>query len=126
KHFLELHATSNSKAVRGFSEEVMQIFLDFDWPGNVRELQNVIEHAVNLAKGEVIEAGDLPQNIKDTFPRAEADTTSLKDTERNLIIQVLQQTKGNKYQAAKTLGITRSTLYGKLRKHGITVSGKEG
>ena len=126
KHFLELHATANSKAVRGFSEEVMQIFLDYDWPGNVRELQNVVEHAVILAKGEVIEAGDLPQNIKDTFPRAEADITSLKDTERNLILQVLQQTKGNKYQAAKTLGITRSTLYGKLRKHGITVSGKDG
>ena len=104
----------------------MQIFLDYDWPGNVRELQNVVEHAVILAKGEVIEAGDLPQNIKDTFRRAEADTTSLKDTERNLILQVLQQTKGNKYQAAKTLGITRSTLYGKLRKHGITVSGKDG
>jgi transcriptional regulator with GAF, ATPase, and Fis domain len=125
KHFLELHATANSKAVRGFSEEVMQIFLDYDWPGNVRELQNVVEHAVILAKGEVIEAGDLPQNIKNTFSRAEADITSLKDTERNLILQVLQQTKGNKYQAAKTLGITRSTLYGKLRRHGITVSGKD-
>jgi len=124
KHFLELHATANSKAVRGFSKEVMQVFLDYDWPGNVKELQNVVEHAVILAKGEVIEAGDLPQNIKDTFPRAKADTTSLKDTERNLILQVLQQTKGNKYQAAKTLGITRSTLYGKLRKHAIMVSGK--
>ena len=124
KQFLDLHATANSKAVRAFSEEVMQAFLDYDWPGNVRELQNVIEHAVILYKGEV-EASDLPQNIKDTFPRAEADTTSLKNTERHLILQVLQQTKGNKYQAAKTLGITRSTLYGKMRKHGIVVSGKE-
>ena len=63
---------------------------------------------------------DLPQNLKETAPRAEADITSLRDTERNLILRVLREVKGNKYRAAKKLGITRSTLYGKLRKHGIT------
>jgi len=124
KHFLELHATANSKALRGFSEEVMQIFLDFDWPGNVRELQNVVEHAVILAKGDMITELDLPQSLKETSPRTHADIASLKDTERNLILKVLQDTEGNKYQAAKRLGITRSTLYGKLRKHGIVVPGK--
>jgi transcriptional regulator of acetoin/glycerol metabolism len=97
----------------------MQIFLDYDWPGNVRELQNVVEHGVILAKGDMITQIDLPHNLKESFPRAEADIASLKDTEKNLILKVYSETEGNKYQAAKILGITRSTLYGKLRKHGI-------
>ena len=121
KHFLEIYSTANSKAIIGFSEEVMQIFLDHDWPGNVRELQNVVEHAVILAKGDMITEIDLPHDLKETFPRAEAGISSLKDTEKNLILKVLKETEGNKYQAAKILGITRSTLYGKLRKHGIMV-----
>ncbi len=121
KHFLEVYSTASSKAIRGFSEEVMQIFLDYDWPGNVRELQNVVEHAVILAKGEMIRQIDLPHSLKETFPRTYADISSLKDTEKNLILKVLNETDGNKYQAAKRLGITRSTLYGKLRKHAIMV-----
>jgi len=99
----------------------MQIFLDYDWPGNVREIQNVVEHGVILAKGDMITEIDLPHDLKETFPRAEADISSLKDTEKKLILKVLEETEGNKYQAAKRLGITRSTLYGKLRKHGIMV-----
>ena len=121
KHFLEVYSTASSKAIRGFSEEVMQIFLDYDWPGNVRELQNVVEHAVILAKGEMITQIDLPHSLKETFPRTYADISSLRDTEKNLILKVLKETDGNKYQAAKRLGITRSTLYGKLRKHAIMV-----
>ena len=124
KHFLEIYSTANSKAMRGFSEEVMKIFLDHDWPGNVRELQNVVEHAVILAKGDMITETDLPQNLRETFPRPpHADISSLKDTEKNLILKVLRETEGNKYQAAKRLGITRSTLYGKMRKHGIMAPG---
>ena len=125
KHFLKVYSNANGKQINGFSEEVMQIFPDYNWPGNVRELQNVVEHAVILAKGEMIEEINLPQNIKETVPPAEADISSLKDTERNVILRVLQDTEGNKYQAAKRLGITRSTLYGKLRRHGIMVSGKD-
>jgi len=125
QHFLEVYATAGGKGISGYSEEVMQIFMDYDWPGNVRELQNVVEHAVILAKTEMIEPMDLPQNLKETAPRAKADITSLRDTERSLILRVLREVKGNKYRAAKKLGITRSTLYGKLRRHGIIASGKE-
>jgi transcriptional regulator with GAF, ATPase, and Fis domain len=121
EYFFENYRNANGKQIRGLSEEVMQIFMGYDWPGNVRELQNVIEHAVILAKGDMIIAIDLPHNLKETFPFKHADISSLRDTERNLILKVLRETEGNKYQAAKILGITRSTLYGKLRKHGIIV-----
>ena len=119
KHFRKVYSSANGKRIKEFSQEVMQIFLDYDWPGNVRELQNVVEHAVILAKKEIITEVDLPHNLKEAIPGTEADITSLKTTERNLIMKVLEETKGNKYQAAKKLGITRSTLYGKLRRHGI-------
>jgi Nif-specific regulatory protein len=119
KHFLDMHASSSKKAIRGFSEEVMKIFLSYNWPGNVRELQNVIEHAVILTKDELITESDLPHNLRGAVPRAEEATRSLKETEKNLILKVLKEVRGNKYQAAKRLGITRSTLYGKMRKHGI-------
>jgi two-component system response regulator HydG len=119
KHFRKVYSSANGKRIKEFSQDVMQIFLDYDWPGNVRELQNVVEHAVILAKKEIITEVDLPHNLKEAIPGTEADITSLKTTERNLIMKVLEETKGNKYQAAKKLGITRSTLYGKLRRHGI-------
>ena len=123
RYFLEIYSTANSKAIRGFSQQVMQIFLDYDWPGNVRELQNVVEHGVILAKGDMITEIDLPHNLRETFfPCTHADISSLKDTEKNVILKVLRETEGNKYRAAKRLGITRSTLYGKLRKHEIMVS----
>jgi len=121
RHFLEIYSTANGKEIRGFSEEVMQIFLVYDWPGNVRELQNAVEHAVILAKGEMITEADIPHALREAFPRTKAHITSLQDSEKSLILRVLKETQGNKYRAAKILGITRSTLYGKLRKHGITV-----
>ena len=124
EHFLEMHCKFNGKKIKGFSKGVMQFFFNYNWPGNVRELQNVVEHAVILAKGDMIIEDDLPLNLKDTFSPSEPDTASLKITERNLILKIMQETKGNKYQAAKKLGITRSTLYGKLRKHGIMASGE--
>ena len=66
---------------------------------------------------------DLPHNLKETFSQTGTDVTSIRDTEKNLIMKVLEETKGNKHHAAKKLGITRSTLYGKLKKYGIEVPG---
>lgn len=125
KHFLDIYASSSKKALRGFSEDVMKIFLSYNWPGNVRELQNVVEHAVILTKGEIITENDLPKNLRWAVPRSEEAIRSLKETEKNLILKVLKEVRGNKYQAAKRLGITRSTLYGKMRKHGIAILEKE-
>jgi transcriptional regulator with GAF, ATPase, and Fis domain len=121
KHFLDLYTSSSKKVVRGFSEEVMNIFLSYKWPGNVRELQNVVEHAVILTKGELITENDLPQNLRSAVPQSEEPPRSLRETEKNLIVKVLKEVGGNKYQAAKKLGITRSTLYGKMKKHGIEI-----
>ena len=98
---------------------------NYHWPGNVRELESAIERAVLLAKGDRIEASDLP------FTATEAPATNnnqfhvppnmkLEDIEREVIYQTLQRTKGNKQAAATALGIYRPRLYSKIRKYNLT------
>ena len=86
-----------------------------DWPGNVRELHNALERAVILCDGELITAEHLPLQVSSVVaPRRPA---RLSDIERRAIEQVLSESDGNKSKAARRLGITRTQLYGRLRKH---------
>jgi transcriptional regulator with PAS, ATPase and Fis domain len=109
--------------VEGFSEAAMQILMDYDWPGNVRELRNVVERALVFARGEEILPENLPQDI--ASPRAvkrpeDSETPpSLNEIEREHIQRVLNFTGGNKQQAAKILGISRATLYEKIKTYKI-------
>ena len=119
--FLQKISQEKKKEVTGFSPEVMEIFLSHPWPGNVRELENVIEHAVIVAKQDKILTKDLPQSffqlsVADSFP------ITLKDHERDLILKTLEETNWNKYQTAKRLKINRSSLYGKMRRYGLKKS----
>src|SRR5262249_60021516 len=74
QHFLRLYAAKNNRVLEGLSDEAMGCLEAYRWPGNVRELENVVERAVVLARGGVIEAGDLPPNVAErggTFTRTE-------------------------------------------------------
>ncbi|MDY6864071.1 MAG: sigma 54-interacting transcriptional regulator [Thermodesulfobacteriota bacterium] len=124
KHFLKNYCKIINKNIKGFSEEVFQILLNYHWPGNVRELQNIIEHGVILAKEDMIKEADLPLILKVGSNDSIEKITSLKAVEKNIILKVLKETGENKYQTAKKLGITRSTLYGKLKKYGIKLKGR--
>ncbi len=117
-HFLQRFSQEKGKDVRNFSPEAMEIFLAHSWPGNVRELENVIEHAVIVAKREKVLIKDLPTYLlKESSPVQRA--TTLQDYEKNLIVKVLEETNWNKHQAAKRLNINRSTLYGKIKRYGL-------
>jgi transcriptional regulator of acetoin/glycerol metabolism len=96
----------------------MEIFLAHHWPGNIRELENVIEHAVIIAKQEKIVTKDLPQYLPQK-PLAGQELITLQDYERDLILKTLEETHWNKNQTAKRLKINRSTLYGKMRRYGL-------
>ena len=89
-----------------------------DWPGNIRELKNVINIAARNVEGSVITATDLP--ISRSSPEV-TDSLRLRDSnvERQRIIEALEKTEGNKTQAAKLLGIGRTTLVYKLKQHGL-------
>ncbi|MEW6111874.1 MAG: sigma 54-interacting transcriptional regulator [Thermodesulfobacteriota bacterium] len=116
--FLRRFAAHQGKDIHGFSSEAMRLMLDYDWPGNVRELENSVEHAVVLAKRDQVDAHDLPHGRRNNVRRnAAPQTTSIRQSEKALLQQVLEECGWNKAEAARMLGIGRSTLYAKLRKY---------
>jgi len=103
------------------SDEAMRALQDYRWPGNVRELRNVMERAVLLANGGVIQARDLP--LHDTQAPARGgtngDVVSLAEVERRHIESVLSRTNWHQGRAATVLGISSKTLYRKIREYGF-------
>jgi transcriptional regulator with PAS, ATPase and Fis domain len=117
--FLERVSKKIGKPMRGFSSEAMEVLTRYAWPGNVRELENVLERTAILAKGSEIDATDLPPNLRDG-PNGGADLKlSLAENERLYILKTLAECNWNKKLAASVLGINRSSLYSKLKKHQI-------
>jgi two-component system response regulator HydG len=115
------------RSIAGFTPAACQALLAHDWPGNVRELQNAIERAVALARGNLVELDDLPK--LEPRPRAPVDAVrarahepsrsdmSLEAIEREHILAVLDQSGGNKAEAARRLGIGTATLFRKLKRY---------
>ena len=99
----------------------MRLFLDYSWPGNVRELENCIEHAVVLAKGDRIEVADLPSafHLAAPSPSVIGTKNTMMENEAKLLKEVLDECGWNKKEAARRLGISRNTLYRKLKKYQI-------
>lgn len=98
----------------------MELLSAYDWPGNIRQLENAIERAVIMTLHERIESDDLPSYLKEPPERKEKDVSLvIKDVERELIKRALTEAKGNKTQAAKLLGISRRTLFYKIKEYGI-------
>ena len=93
----------------------------YGWPGNVRELANVLERAQILAENHVITLDDMPESIIDAAPAVAAggDPGHLREVERRHVLEVLQEYKGNKVQAARALGISRRALYRMIVKYGL-------
>jgi len=116
-HFLDKFAKSMNKPVGGFSEEAMQVLLNYHWPGNVRELRNVIERAMVITKEEIIKAAELSLPFHADGGPPEVD--SLEEAEKLHILRILNKTNRNITQSAELLGIERATLYNKIKKYGI-------
>jgi two-component system response regulator HydG len=120
RHFLHRFGGSQGKKIEEFSPEAMRLLLNYSWPGNVRELENSIEHAAVLAKGRKVEGSDLPAVLCNGVSLRRGKKSTLIDNERRLLQEVLEECGWNKKQTAKRLGISRTTLYGKLKKYQIT------
>jgi two-component system response regulator HydG len=121
RHFLRRFAAEQRKEIKDFSNDAMKLLLHYSWPGNVRELENTVEHATVLAKGSHIEASDLPTVLHTAAKSAQkSKPPTLVEHESKLLQEVLDECGWNKKQAAKRLGISRSTLYDKLKKYQIT------
>jgi transcriptional regulator with GAF, ATPase, and Fis domain len=123
RHFLRLFAHDQKRDLDGLSPEAMRLIMDYTWPGNVRELENSIEHAVVLAKGALVEPYDLPLSILQTSRskdvNGQGNFLTIEEQEKVLLRRVLEACAWNKKEAALRLGISRSTLYDKLKRYGI-------
>ena len=122
KHFItEFDRKRN--IIREISDDALQVLTEYNWPGNVRELENCIERAFSLGVKGVIEIKDLPKSVlpgtgKSVTPEYVGETT-LSEHEKEVIIQTLKATAGNKRKAAKKLNIGITTLYRKMKKYEI-------
>lgn len=114
-----------NKNVNAFSSEAIDLIFQHNWPGNVRELENVVERCMVLAKSEIIEPRDLPPELRagDQSGLSDHEIANLDRIERNHVRAILEKCAWNKYKAAKIMGISRSTLYSKIRKHGLRHAG---
>ncbi|RLA87850.1 MAG: sigma-54-dependent Fis family transcriptional regulator, partial [Deltaproteobacteria bacterium] len=121
--FVEKYSKINNKNIKRISTPAIDMLMSYHWPGNVRELENCIERAVLLADDEVIHGHHLPP----TLQAAEASGTTFKGSlnealenlERELLIDALKTSRGNKAKAARNLGITERIMGLRVKKYGI-------
>jgi DNA-binding NtrC family response regulator len=137
-HFLHLYAKKCGKPVQHIDDEALLALRGYRWPGNVRELENAIERAVVIADGPVLTLADLPEEVRRETDAGEPDARAFTSAdgapqhwglrteresrnlrERDVILRALATTDGNKAEAARLLGLARSTLVSRLKKHGL-------
>jgi Nif-specific regulatory protein len=129
EHFLRQYAEKCGRPELRFDDKVRPLFESYSWPGNVRELKNAIERMVVMSERDVLKLEDVPFDIRSGVAMvrgnggehvgASGEMLSLKDLEKLHIQRVLRRTGGNKKEAARILGIDRSTLYSKLKAYGL-------
>ncbi|UCE06043.1 MAG: sigma-54-dependent Fis family transcriptional regulator [bacterium] len=127
-HFLKKLTSELNKPAKQITESAREILISYHWPGNIRELENVLERAVVLCDREFIDIKDLPILNSATSEKLPSDVLdrfrlnlneTLSAIEKQLIERAMNETAGNKSQAAKLLGIQTSLLYYKLEKYGM-------
>jgi DNA-binding NtrC family response regulator len=121
EHFLRLHRERYHRPIMGFTREAFQALREHLWPGNVRELDHVIERAVLMSAGTVVTPFDLAlESSPEARLSARLEEMSLEDAERLLIKKALARFEGNANRAAEALGLSRSALYRRLQKYGLS------
>lgn len=122
EHFIQQFNVVHRRRVKGLSKSALQVLLRYRWPGNVRELENVMEQAVILTPGDYIIPESLPQYIREgvvcAVP-ANADLTlddALAHAEKQIILETLERHKWNRQLCAQALGISRTTLFNKMKR----------
>jgi len=118
EHFLKIYTKKYKKNIRDFSSPTIKKLQQYRWPGNVRELQHAIERAIILTDNNVLQPTDFHlASSNEKVGELELDNYNLEDVEKNIIIKVLKKHTGNVSNAAKELGLTRTSLYRRMEKY---------
>ncbi len=140
-HFLRLFAERTGGQSKMFSDAALKLLMEYPYPGNIRELRNIVEYCVNICQDRCIDIDHLPKHLLVRKPVIEAipaapalnlPTVSLSGgrdwmtIEKDLIVETLTQTRGNRTKAAEILGWGRTTLWRKLKSHGLVPSSDQG
>lgn len=122
-HSLEKFRKRLKKRVKGISAEAMALLQGYAFPGNVRELENIIEHALAVCQGDVIQVRDLPSDLANlelySYQRPDNSLLNLEELERDYIQHILGLVGGVRTRAAEILGIDRASLWRKMKKYGL-------
>ena len=124
-HFIGQFSRAYKKPVREIEREAVNILSSYGWPGNVRELKHVVENMVVVSGGPVLTVENLPESIHQGQHKSPTEVQSLvgvplKEVEKILIEQTLEQVGGNRQEAARMLGIGERTMYRKLKEYGLS------
>lgn len=114
-HFLRKFNNKFNKHITHISEEVERLFMKYNWPGNIRELEHALEHACILCRNSLILPEDLPEDFRDMLNGNEENNWDNRD----MIIETLVKSEGNKCRASRMLGISRQTLYRRIKEYNI-------
>jgi transcriptional regulator with PAS, ATPase and Fis domain len=122
-HFVRQIRLRSGKDITGLAPEAMKLFMAYHWPGNVRELKSAIEYAFVIAERGLIEPDHLPIHIVEAKTSlctpADQNLSKEENEEKSNLLEALRRTRGNQSQAARLLGISRVTVWNRMRKYGI-------
>ncbi|MCF6239734.1 MAG: sigma-54 dependent transcriptional regulator [Bacteroidales bacterium] len=119
EYYLHQYVEKYQKKALKISNKAKHKLLNYQWPGNVRELQHCIEKAVILAENHILDENSFSLNQQIAVKQNNLDNLTLEEMEKNMILVNIDKEKGNMSAVAKNLGITRQTLYNKLKKYGL-------
>jgi transcriptional regulator with GAF, ATPase, and Fis domain len=136
QHFITILAEKTRKNILGFTPQAMRLMVSYPWPGNIRELRNTVEYAFVLAKGKSIGVEHLPDKLlAERSAGADVDDSQVRlqtapaisgaipvrQSEKADLMNALRRADGNQTRAAAILGISRVTVWKRMKKHGITL-----
>lgn len=116
EHFIKKFNQKLRKSIEDISRDVYKIFMDYEWPGNVRELEHIIERSFVICDKQIITIEDLPLELRE---RKTVPSVKMKSSECEIILQALEKNLWNKTKAANSLGISRRTIYNKIKEYNI-------